>query len=135
MNVTRCTLLVASFAAYTVQARSAERPNFVWIVSEDNSKHYLRLFDPSGTPTPNIEQLAANGLTFVHAFSNSPVCSVARTTLATGVYAPRLATQFHRKVKPVTLPSGWRMFPRNMSTTLRHSQAAFSEPRLWWGDS
>ena len=24
---------------------------------------------------------------------------------------------------------------RNMSTTLRHSQAAFSEPRLWWGDS
>ena len=111
MNVTRCTLLVASFAAYTVQARSAERPNFVWIVSEDNSKHYLRLLDPSGTPTPHIEQLAANGLTFVHAFSNSPVCSVARTTLATGVYAPRLATQFHRKVKPVTLPSGWRMFP------------------------
>ena len=55
MNVTRCTLLVASFAAYTVQARSAERPNFVWIVSEDNSKHYLRLFDPSGTPTPHIE--------------------------------------------------------------------------------
>ena len=28
------------------------------------------------------------------------------------------------------------VFPwRNMSTTLRHSQAAFSEPRLWWGDS
>ena len=26
-------------------------------------------------------------------------------------------------------------FQRNMSTTLRHSQAAFSEPRLWWGDS
>ena len=24
---------------------------------------------------------------------------------------------------------------RNMSTTLRHSQAAFSEPRLWRGDS
>ena len=24
---------------------------------------------------------------------------------------------------------------RNMSTTLGHSQAAFSEPRLWWGDS
>ena len=24
---------------------------------------------------------------------------------------------------------------RNVSTTLRHSRAAFSEPRLWWGDS
>ena len=28
-----------------------------------------------------------------------------------------------------------KLFDRNMSTTLRHSQAAFSEPRLWWGDS
>ena len=26
-------------------------------------------------------------------------------------------------------------FDRNMSTTLGHSRAAFSEPRLWWGDS
>ena len=28
-----------------------------------------------------------------------------------------------------------RKSERNMSTTLRHSQAAFSEPRLWRGDS
>ena len=28
-----------------------------------------------------------------------------------------------------------RLRRRYMSTTLRHSQAAFSEPRLWWGDS
>ena len=25
---------------------AADRPNFVWILSEDNSKHYLKLFDP-----------------------------------------------------------------------------------------
>ena len=29
---------------------------------------------------------------------------------------------------------GWHR-GRYMSTTLRHSRAAFSEPRLWWGDS
>lgn len=91
--------------------RAAKRPNFVWIVSEDNSKHYLKLFDDAGAPTPHIEQLARDGLVFEHAFSNSPVCSVARTTLITGVYAPRLGTQFHRKIKPVKLPDGWRMFP------------------------
>ena len=28
-----------------------------------------------------------------------------------------------------------RSVKRNMSTTLGHSRAAFSEPRLWWGDS
>ena len=25
-----------------------ERPNFVWLISEDNSKHHLKLFDEHG---------------------------------------------------------------------------------------
>ncbi|MCK4748116.1 MAG: hypothetical protein KAT15_13800, partial [Bacteroidales bacterium] len=33
-----------------------EKPNFVWIISEDNSKHYMELFDPNGIATPNIEK-------------------------------------------------------------------------------
>ena len=49
--------------------------------------------------TPNIEALAAHGLIFDHAFSNAPVCSVARTTLATGCYGPRIGTQFHRQLQ------------------------------------
>ncbi|NOX53031.1 MAG: sulfatase-like hydrolase/transferase [Planctomycetes bacterium] len=92
-------------------ARAAEKPNFVWIVSEDNSKHYLRLFDPAGAPAPNIEALAQNGLVFEHAFSNAPVCSTARTTLATCLYGPRIGTQYHRKFQPASLAPGWRMFP------------------------
>jgi arylsulfatase A-like enzyme len=90
---------------------AADRPNVVWIVSEDNSKHYMKLFDEGGASTPNIEKLAKEGLVFDHAFSNAPVCSVARTTLATSVYAPRLFTQFHRKLKTASLPEGWSMFP------------------------
>lgn len=91
-------------------ATSADRPNIVWIVSEDNSKHYLKLFDPEGTETPNIEALAREGITFTRAFSNAPVCSVARTTLATGCYAPRLGTMSHRRLEPAKLPEGLRLF-------------------------
>ncbi len=90
---------------------AAERPNFVWILSEDNSKHYLKLFDEHGAPAPNIEALARAGVVFEHAFSCSPVCSVARTTLITGCYAPRMGTQYHRRSKMATLPPGLRMFP------------------------
>ena len=75
------------------------RPNIVWIMSEDNSKHYLKMFDEMGAETPNIRKMAKQGVTFTRAFSNAPVCSVARTTLITGVYAPRLGTQFHRRTK------------------------------------
>ncbi|WP_170308338.1 sulfatase-like hydrolase/transferase [Parashewanella tropica] len=77
-------------------AQEVKRPNFVWIISEDNSSHYLKHFSDNGINTPNISALAESGLTFDNAYSNSPVCSVARTTLATGVYAPSIGTQFHR---------------------------------------
>lgn len=87
-------------------------PNIVWLVSEDNSANYLKLYDDAGAATPAIEALARQGIVFDHAFSNAPVCSVARTTLATGCYGPRIGTQFHRKSVPVPLPKGVRMFPQ-----------------------
>ena len=89
---------------------AADRPNVVWIVSEDNSHNYLRHFFKDGAPAPNIEALAAHGVTFDHAFSNAPVCSVARSTLATGCLGPRIGTQFHRRHTLATLPQGLKMF-------------------------
>ena len=95
---------------FTEQSYAADRPNVVWIVSEDNSHHYLEHFFKGGAPAPNIEAMAAHGITFDHAFSNAPVCSVARSTLATGCLGPRIGTQFHRKHTIATLPQGLRMF-------------------------
>lgn len=91
--------------------RAADRPNIVWIVSEDNSTHYLEHFFEGGAKTPHIESMAAHGLTYDHAFSNAPVCSVARTTLATSCYGPRIGTQYHRRHKMAVLPKGLDLFP------------------------
>jgi len=106
-------IFALSFVAIGVASlvRAAEQPNFVWLISEDNSKHYLKLFDEHGAETPRIEALARHGLVFENAFSNSPVCSVARTTLITSCYAPRIGTQYHRRSVTVPMPDGLRMFP------------------------
>lgn len=90
---------------------SDKQANFVWIISEDNSKHYLELFDPHGITTPHIEQMAREGIRFTRAFSNAPVCSVARSTLISACYGPRTGAQFHRRSKYVPLPEGIEMFP------------------------
>lgn len=89
-------------------------PNIMWIISEDNSKHYLKLFDKNGVSTPHIEALAENGLIYPNAFSNAPVCSVARSTLISGCYAPRIGTQYHRKRKIVPMPENLKMFTEYM---------------------
>ncbi len=91
--------------------KSNEKPNIVWLVTEDNSKHYLKLYDPAGAPMPHIESLAQNGIVFNHAFSQGPVCSVARSTLISGCYAPRIGAQYHRKMKKAPMPEGLEMFP------------------------
>ncbi|MCK4751245.1 MAG: sulfatase, partial [Bacteroidales bacterium] len=45
------------------------------------------------------------------AFSNAPVCSVARSTLISSCYGPRTGAQFHRKSMVVPMPEGVEMFP------------------------
>ena len=97
---------LCALLAFAGGVLGAKRPNFVFLVSEDNSIHYLKLYG-YGASTPNIEALAREGLTFNHAFSCSPVCSVARSTLATGMLAPRGGFQYHRKSAMATLPPGF----------------------------
>jgi len=101
--------LLSTLGFITVHA--ADRPNIVWLLSEDNSVHYQQHYGAKHGPTPNLTLLAKDGLTFEHAFSNSPVCSVARTTLMTGMLAPRIGFQYHRKITQTNLPPGAKMFP------------------------
>jgi len=103
-------LLILATLLPGVCLRGNDQPNFVFIVSEDNSIHYLQHFFEGGAKAPNIEGMAAHGLTFDNAFSNAAVCSVARTTLATGCLAPRIGTQFHRRYEMAPLPEGLKMW-------------------------
>ncbi|MDU0356435.1 sulfatase [Paraglaciecola aquimarina] len=91
-----------------------KQPNFLWLISEDNSKHFLKLYNQAGASMPMVEELAEQGLIFDNAFSNAPVCSTARSTLATGAYAPRIGTLNHRTVKPVKLPVGFEPFSESL---------------------
>ena len=88
-----------------------KRPNIVWLVTEDNSHHWNRLYDKNGACMPNVERLAENGLVFKRAYSCAPVCSVARSTIISGCYATRLGAQYHRAQQKVSMPDGIHMFP------------------------
>ena len=109
MTFTRL-LLACLLFSITAHAKQ-DKPNIVWIVSEDNSAKWLRLYNEGGAPMPYVERLARVGITFNNAFSCAPVCSVARSTIISGCYAPRLGAQYHRKQATVAMPDGLKMFP------------------------
>jgi arylsulfatase A-like enzyme len=88
-----------------------DRPNIVWLTTEDNSANWYRLYNPKGAPMPNIERLAKDGLVFNNAYSCGPVCSVARSTIISGCYVSRLGAHWHRRQVPVSMPDELKMFP------------------------
>lgn len=79
-----------------LSAEVGERPNILWITSEDNASHWLGCYGNEDAQTPRLDALAADSLRFTHAYSNAPVCAVARSTLLQGVYAASLGTQHMR---------------------------------------
>ncbi len=84
------------------------RPNILWITSEDNSP-YLGCYGDGQALTPNLDRLAAEGVRYRNAFANAPVCSAARSTLITGMLAPALGIHNHRS--KVRIPGRFKSFP------------------------
>lgn len=111
INLSIILLFVVFILQSSIAQSTSVKPNIVWLVTEDNSKHFVKLFDQNGAAMSNVEKLAKNGIVFTNAFSNAPVCSVARSTLITGCYAPRIGAQYHRRMELVPLPDGLKMFP------------------------
>ncbi len=86
-----------------------QRPNILWIVSEDNSASYLGCYGNKMATTPNLDKLASAGFLYENAFSPAPVCAPTRSTLITGVYANALGTQHMRSTYPI--PDFIHFFP------------------------
>jgi N-sulfoglucosamine sulfohydrolase len=68
--------------------RNQDRPNILWLVSEDNSPETIGVYGNPAAYTPNIDMLASGGITFRHALAHSPVCAVARSVLLSGMHSP-----------------------------------------------
>lgn len=79
-----------------------DRPNVVWIVSDDLGPE-LACYGYPDVATPNLDRLAKEGTRFTHAFSTAPVCSSSRTAFQTGLYQTTVGGHHHdtRDKKPL----------------------------------
>ncbi len=91
------------------KALPRERPNILWITSEDNGPFLGCYGDPLAT-TPNLDRLASEGILYENAYSTAPVCAPARCTIISGMYPPSLGTQHMRSKEPV--PPWVPFFPK-----------------------
>ena len=78
-----------------------ERPNILWLTSEDNSADWIGCYGNPRVETPNLDRLATQGFQYMHAFSNGPSCSPSRSTWITGVMALSMGTHHQRCFLPI----------------------------------
>lgn len=99
-----CLFMLASLALF-----GAQRPNILWITSEDNGPH-LGCYGDDYATTPHLDGLAKKGMLYRNAWSNAPVCAPARTTLISGIYPPATGAEHMRS--ETRLPATMKMYPQ-----------------------
>ncbi|PHX72383.1 MAG: sulfatase [Opitutia bacterium] len=100
-------LLALVCAAPAISA--ADRPNILWLVTEDNVATTVGAYGDSLAKTPHIDGLAKSGILFERCYSTSAVCAPTRSSIITGRYGSSMGTQHMRSKQP--LPAGVKFFP------------------------
>lgn len=65
---------------------SVETPNILWICTDQQRYDTIGALGNPYVSTPNIDSLVAEGVTFTHAYCQSPICTPSRASFLTGMY-------------------------------------------------
>ncbi|MCD6596525.1 MAG: sulfatase, partial [Bacteroidales bacterium] len=71
-------------SCHTVQKKEQRQPSILFIAVDD-LRPELGCYGQLQIKSPNIDKLAAEGLTFINAYCNVPVCGASRASLLTGI--------------------------------------------------
>ncbi len=97
---TTASLTAASALLNQNFTQAADRPNILWITCEDMSPH-LGCYGDLIAHTPNLDRFASEGIRYEHAYATAPLCTPARSSIITGIYASTLGTQHLRGFVPI----------------------------------
>lgn len=78
----------------TPSAIAADKPNIIWIVSDDAGYNDFSMHG-SKTPTPRIDSLGNSGVRFTNGYVSGCVCSPTRAGLLSGRYQQRFGHEFN----------------------------------------
>lgn len=82
--------VTASLACSRRPARAEQRPNIVWIYSDDHAQNAVSAYGgrfADLAPTPNIDRIAKEGALFRNSFVTNSICGPCRAVVLTGLHS------------------------------------------------
>src|SRR5262249_13695434 len=83
----RVALALVLIAAVAVPVRSADRPNILYIMSDDHAAHAIGAYGSHVNQTPHLDRLAREGMMLTNVFATNSICTPSRATILTGQYS------------------------------------------------
>ncbi len=78
-----------------------DRPNIIYILADDAGYGDLSSYGQKNFKTPNLDQMAAEGMKFTQHYAGSTVCAPSRSVLLTGLHGGRTQIRDNYEVMPV----------------------------------
>ena len=101
-------ILILSILLGTTVLLAQERPNILWITSEDNGT-FLGCYGDPVANTPNLDILAEEGIRYSNCYANAPVCAPMRNSWIQGMHAIRTGT--HNMRSKYRIPESHITYP------------------------
>jgi len=80
-------LLALGLAACASLPAAADRPNILFIFTDDHAQAAISAYGSQVNATPHLDRLAASGVRFTNSFVTNSICTPSRATLLTGQYS------------------------------------------------
>ena len=63
-----------------------DRPNILFIMSDDHASHAMSCYNSRINQTPNLDRIANEGMRFDNCFCTNSICAPSRAVILTGTY-------------------------------------------------
>lgn len=81
-------------------AQTEKKPNIIFILADDLGYGDLSCYGQTKFSTPNIDQLASQGMLFTQHYSGATVCAPSRSALLTGMHTGHTPIRGNKEVRP-----------------------------------